>query len=115
MPEFPRKATLEIQAGADALLTPGGGGFAVWVRRDEMAPRVAMRLSTNRPGGEDVGVTEIAALLATLHIGVHRITQALADEMNMPREMLDSMVGDARQIMTPYFEAQTNIIRRPAP
>ena len=111
MHPFPRKASLEIQVGADALLAPGGGGIAVWVRRDEMMPRVAMRLSTKHPGGEDVSVTQLASILAALHIGVHRMTQALADQMNMPRETLDSMVCDARTIMTPYFEAQTNIVR----
>lgn len=106
-----RQESLEIQAGADALLTRGGGGVAVWVRRDELQPRVAARFSTAVKAGEEIGAEKIAVLLATLRIGVDRITQGLADTMDMPREVLEEMVGIAHKELRPHFEATTNIER----
>lgn len=102
---------MAIQAGADALLTPGGGGIAVWVRRDELRPRVAVRFSTAVKEGEDIDVTKIATILATLRVGVSRITQAMADQMGMERDDLDKMVKLAEEVIAPHFETETNIIR----
>ena len=106
-----QKLAMEIQAGADALLKQGGGGVAVWVRRDELSPRVAVRFRTAAEEGEDIPAEKIAAILGTLHIGVDRMTQALADSMGMPREDLAKMVEIARKELMPHYETATNIIR----
>ena len=107
-----RKETLEIQAGADALLAPGGGGVAVWVRRDELQPRVAVRFSTAVKEGEEIDWTKVATILATLRVGVERITQGLADQMNMPREQLQKAVDLAFKELMPHYETATNIVNR---
>lgn len=112
MKPLSRKQTLEIQAGADALLAPGGGGIAVWVRRDELQPRVAVRFSTAIKEGEEIDAVQIATILATLQVGVHRITQAMADQMNIPREDLQAMVETTFKVLAPHYEAATNIIRK---
>lgn len=106
-----RRQTLEIQAGADALLTPGGGGIAVWVRRDELEPRAAVRFSTAAQEGEEIDYVKIAIILATLRIGIDRVEHAMADQMNMPREALASMAAAALEDLRPRFELTTNIIR----
>lgn len=106
-----RRQTLEIQAGADALLAPGGGGIAIWVRRDELQPRVAVRFSTAVKAGEQIDHIAIATILATLQIGLERVRDGLADNMNMPREHLAVEVSAALDVMRPKAEATTNIIR----
>lgn len=111
MSQISRKESLEIQAGADALLTPGGGGVAVWVRRDELMPRVAIRFNTAKAEGERVDVLYIATILATLRIGVDRATHALADNMGVERDQLAAMVEVAHKGLAPHYETATNIVR----
>lgn len=106
-----RRHTLEIQAGADALLAPGGGGIAIWVRRDELQPRAAVRFSTAVKAGEQIDHIKIATILATLQIGLERVRDGLADNMNMPREQLEAQVSAAVAVLRPMSEATTNIIR----
>lgn len=115
MLELTRRQTLEIQAGADALLTPGGGGIAVWVRRDELQPRVAVRFSTAKQEGEEIDAAMLATYIATLRAGVLRLEQSLADSMNMERETFAEMTGIAFSAIEPRVEAATNIIRKPKP
>jgi hypothetical protein len=110
-PKLTQTQIMEIQAGADALLKPGGGGVAVWVRRDDLYPRVAVRLSTTKPGGEEIDAAKMAAILATLRIGVDRVTQAMADQMVIERDLFASMVDDARKILAPHFQTATRVVR----
>lgn len=105
------KETMAIQAGADALLTPGGGGVAVWVRRDELLPRVAVRFSTAAKEGEEIDAIHIATYLATLRVGLDRITHAMADSMHMDRGTLKSMIDKAHEVLAPKYETMTNIVR----
>jgi hypothetical protein len=102
-----QQETMAVQAWADALLTPGGGGIAVWVRRDELMPRVALRMNTAKKEGETVD----AAMIATLRIGCERITHAMADSMNMERAELAVMVAKAADVLRPHYQVQTNIVR----
>lgn len=106
-----RRHTLEIQAGADTLLAPGGGGIAIWVRRDELQPRAAVRFSTAVKEGEQIDYIKLATILATLQIGLERVRDGLADNMNMPREDLAVAVSAALDVLRPKAESTTNIIR----
>lgn len=81
----------EINAGADALLYPAGGGIAVWVRRGELEPRAAIRFRTDRPGGESIDIVQLATICATLQVGLDRVMHALADKAHVDRDTFAQM------------------------
>lgn len=110
MKPITHKETMAIQAGADALLTPGGGGIAVWVRRDELLPRVAVRFSTAVKEGEEIDAIHLATIIATLRVGLDRITHAMADQMGMERDTLKGMIDKAHEVLAPKYETMTNIV-----
>lgn len=83
----------------------------MWVRRDELQPRVAVRFSSAVKGGEEIDAVKIATILATLRCGVDRITHALADQMGMEREVLADMVAKAHETLGPIFDTATNVVR----
>lgn len=102
----------EIQAGADLLLHPGGGGIAIWVRRDELLPPSAIRFHTQKlAGGEDIESTEIATILAALQVGLEQLTAAMAREMGMPLEVLVRMRSHAAEVLGPRMHALTEVRR----
>lgn len=101
----------EIQAGADTLLFPGKGGIAIWVRRDEMLPRAAIRFRSG-PGQENnsVDFIEIAALLAALQVALGKITISLADQMGIDHHEFAAICDAAMQEMGPKYDAKTETI-----
>ena len=101
----------EINAGADALLHPGGGGIAIWVRRDELQPRAAVRFRTDKPGGERLSVEYVVTVCASLRVGLERVMHALADEHGVDRESFARMVGVAFDVLMPEYMNVTEIRR----
>ena len=101
----------EINAGADALLYPGGGGIAIWVRRDELQPRAAIRFRTENPSGEALSPEYVVTVCAALRIGLERVMHALADEHGMDRKRFAEMVEVGFNVLMPKYETASEIRR----
>lgn len=86
LPEPPGPApsvaeSLEIQAGADVLLAPGRGGVALWVRRDELRPRVAFRYH-----GEAVPPEEHVLMLGAMKAGFEAACRSVRVQLGLPND-----------------------------
>lgn len=111
-----RPDILESQAGADAFLHPQHGGIAIWVRREEMLPRAAVRFRTRRPGEPDqVPLEDIVMMLASLHVGTELMTRNLAKDMDLPFSDLNKMVETAKEILRPRMYSDTAILANGMP
>ena len=97
-----RNDKLEIQAGADILLNPGNGGFALWVRRDEGQPRAAVRLRS-----KDLPIEECVVLLAAMQIGLGKLCMTMAQQFGMDEEAFAAMCDKALEILGPEMDART--------
>lgn len=101
----------ESNAAADAFLYPGGGGIAVWVRRDEMLPRVAVRFRTDKPEGENVDIEQTMTLVAMLSLGVERLQDILADTHNAEREAFKAAVKIAADALRDKVNTMSEVRR----
>lgn len=86
----------EISQAANLLLHPGEGGIAVWVRRDELRPRAAIRFR-----GKDVSLEEAVTLATMLSGAVMHACEAMAKEMGIPGDEFLDMVEKASEVLDP--------------
>lgn len=100
----------EAEAGADTLLYPGGGGIAIWVRRDETVPRAALRFK-RRPGMEtdQVDLVEAISLVTTLECGVDRVKTMMARLYDIDEKTFAGMCAAAKEVVAPRCVAFTAI------
>lgn len=104
-----RKRQAESEAAADSFLYSGGGGIAVWVRRDELLPRAAIRFRAKRGLSDQIDLVDSTILAATLRIALERAEHALADQHATDREQFSKMVDVVRNELAPKYLAETFI------
>lgn len=103
----PFKDQAEIEAAADVLLYPGGGGIAIWVRIDELEPRAAVRWR-----GKDVDPAEAVTHVACLAVAIERLCTGLEKTFDLPAGQFMKMVSE----MVPVVRDRTasNVKVRPS-
>lgn len=97
----------EIETGADLLLYPGRGGIAVWVRRDELLPRSAIRWREPGKATGEIDLTEAVTMMAALQVGIAKTGMGLAKLFDIPEEKFAAMVDTAVEVLAGRMDAMT--------
>lgn len=80
----------EIDIAVENFLHPGGGGVIIWVRRDELVPRMAVRSK-----GTCLEFEEAAAIIACLKITVDEATTHLGEVFGLKHDEMAEAAGIA--------------------
>lgn len=111
MSEIPRPDSADISQAANTFLHPGGGGIAIFVRRDEMQPRAAIRLRDGAPGPRDITV-ELVTMVACLRQALAMVEVALANQLPMPIDDFRDMADIAEsEVIAPRIVPATEVRR----